>query len=46
MRSGIEAIIGIGSLCLHRMSKTSSRKPSIVAIKRERRDERYTASLQ
>ena len=36
---------GIGNLCLHRMSKTSSKNPSIVAIRRDSRDERYTASL-
>lgn len=40
INNGIEAMIGIGSLCLHRMSKTSSRKPSKVAIKSESKDER------
>lgn len=40
----MEAMIGTGSLCLHRMSKTSSKKPSKVAIRRERREDRYTDS--
>lgn len=46
MSSGMQAMIGMGSLWRHRMSKTSSRKPSMVAIKRERMEDRYTASLR
>ena len=38
--------MGMGSLCRHRMSKTSSRKPSIVAIRSERSEDRYTASCK
>ena len=41
---GIDAMMGIGSLCLHRMSKTSSKKPSIVAMSIERIDDRNTDS--
>ena len=44
MRRGMDAMMGTGSLCLHRMSNTSSRKPRRVAIRRERMDERYTDS--
>ena len=33
-------MMGMGSLCLHLMSKTSSRKPSIVAMRRDSSDER------
>jgi hypothetical protein len=40
MRSGTDAMIGMGSLCRQRMSKTSSRKPSIVAMRMERSEER------
>ena len=44
MSSGIDAMMGIGSLCRHRMSNTSSKNPSMVAIRRDSRDERYTAN--
>ena len=37
-------MIGTGNLCLHRMSKTSSRNPRRVAIINEMMDERYTDS--
>lgn len=40
----MEAIIGIGNLCLHRISKTSSRNPRRVAIINEMMEERYTES--
>jgi hypothetical protein len=45
MSRGIDAMMGIGSLCRHRISKTSSRNPSIVAISSERREDRYTDNL-
>ena len=44
INKGIEAMMGIGSLCRHRMSKTSSRKPSIVAMRIERIDDKNTDS--
>jgi len=44
IKSGIEAMIGTGSLCRHRMSKTSSRNPRRVAIINEMMEERYTES--
>lgn len=34
------AMMGIGSLCLHRISKTSSRNPSMVAINNDNNEER------
>lgn len=37
---GIDAMIGIGSLWRQRISKTSSRKPSKVAVNRDSKDER------
>jgi hypothetical protein len=37
--------LGIGSLYLHRMSNTSSRKPRKVAIRRERREAKYADSF-
>jgi hypothetical protein len=40
MRRGTDATMGIGSLCRQRMSKTSSRKPSMVAMRMESRPER------
>ncbi len=46
MSSGIDAMMGMGSLWRHRMSNTSSRNPSMVAIRRESSEERYTASFQ
>lgn len=42
MSMGMAAMMGIGSLCLHRISKTSSKKPSIVAIINDSNEERYT----
>ena len=37
-------MIGTGNLCLHRISKTSSRNPRRVAIINEMMEERYTDS--
>lgn len=37
-------MIGTGNLCLHRISKTSSRNPRRVAIINEIMEERYTES--
>lgn len=42
----MDAIMGIGSLCRHLISNTSSRNPSNVAIKRDNRDDKYTDSFE
>lgn len=39
-------MIGTGNLCLHRISKTSSRNPRRVAVINEMMDERYTDSCE
>lgn len=39
-------MIGTGNLCLHRISKTSSRKPRRVAIINEMMEERYTDNCE
>lgn len=36
----MDAMSGMGSLCRQRMSKRSSIKPSRMAVKRDRREER------
>ena len=40
----MDAMIGMGTLCRQRMSKISSRNPSIAAINNERTEDKYTDS--
>ena len=42
----MDAIMGMGSLCLHLMSNMSSKNPSMVAISSESTEERYTESYK
>ena len=46
INSGIEAMTRTGNLCLHRISRRSSRNPRWVSIVNEMMEERYTESYE